>query len=344
MPRRRIKNKFKSVFLKPKRKVEAAALIVLFLIFVVIVILPMFEKPADKEPLEPELPARETAPFPLKIYDHRQGEIVEMDLEEYLIGVVAAEMPASFHIEALRAQAVVARTYTIQKIQTQRGGDKHPEADICTDHTHCQAWISTETALGNWDEKGSEYIKKITAAVKSTAGLVATHNEEIIDAVYHSTCGGQTSAAEHVWSGTAPYLVSRDCDYCSHSPWFRKEEEISFDTFRQAFSESGALPVMTGDGIPRIEIIEASTIGRAKSIKVGEKVYNALEFRQKLDLPTTWFDYYYQGNKIYFDLRGYGHGVGFCQYGADGMGKEGKSYEEIILYYYNDIEITDLTP
>jgi stage II sporulation protein D len=316
---------------------ERLSLILLLLIFLVVVIWPLFQgvpdKEGDKEYSFP--PPLETDPFPLKVYNHRDKVLMEMDLEEYLVGVVAAEMPASFHPEALRAQAVAARTYTLKK--TLEGGACVPGAHICTDHTHCQAWVPDKSITGH--QGGVSHIELISAAVYSTAGLVITFNGDLIDAVYHSTCGGHTAASQHVWVGSAPYLEGTECGYCDHSPWYMTTKEVSYTSFRQAFSEKEALPVLTSQGVPRIQVQEESSSGRIKTLQVGEKSYSAWQFRQKLDLPSSWMTYSFHGETIRFQLQGYGHGVGLCQYGADGMGKAGRTFDQILQHYYQGVKV-----
>ena len=257
---------------------------------------------------------------------------MEMDLEEYLVGVVAGEMPASFHSEALRAQAVAARTYTLKKVVDGGGCSKHSSAQICTDHTCCQAWSCPETLSNR--PGGALSLERFRGAVLSTAGLVLRHDGRLIDAVYHSTCGGHTAAAHHVWSGSAPYLEAVPCGFCDHSPWHATRKEVSIARFRQVFSRQGTLPVLTSAGLPRLEILEVSAHGRVKTFQVGSESYSAWQFRQLMDLPSSWLTYTCQGDAIHFDLRGFGHGVGMCQYGADGMGKAGWGFEEILLHYY----------
>lgn len=332
--RKRIKNL--------EKKYEKISLLVLLIIFAVVVIPPLFS-PAPPEEEEQGYvfpPPLESEPFPLKVYNHRQGEVMSMDLEEYLVGVMAAEMPASFHPEALRAQAVAARTYTLKKALDGGGCDLHPGAHVCTDHTHCQAWTSPEGILSR--PEGEASLERLRGAVFSTAGLVLTHAGEGIDAVYHSTCGGHTAAAHQVWSGSAPYLEAVTCGYCDHSPWHTSRAELPFARFQEIFSRQSALPVMTSGGTPQLQVLEASSLGRIKSLKVGSATYSAWQFRQLLDLPTAWFTYTYQDDAIQFELRGYGHGVGLCQYGADGMGRAGRSFEDILYHYYRGVAIGPL--
>jgi stage II sporulation protein D len=322
-----------------ERKRERLSLLVLAVVFLVVVIRPLL---LDRPPGEDTdgyvfPPPLATKPFPLQVYNHRQGKLLTMDLEEYLVGVVAAEMPASFHPEALRAQAVAARTYTLQKALDRGGCEKHPGAQVCTDHTHCQAWTSPESIRSRPD--GEALLQRLQGAVSSTAGLVLTSGGQRIDAVYHSTCGGHTAAAHQVWVGSAPYLEAVECGYCNHSPWYNTRAEITYSRFRQIFSPRSTVPVMTAQGQPILRVLEASSQGRVKTFQVGTGSYSAWQFRQLLDLPSAWLTYTFQGDSIHFALRGYGHGVGLCQYGADGMGRAGRTFEDILHHYYRGVVI-----
>lgn len=317
-------------------------LVVLLLLFFGVVIFPLLFKSeiAQKEDYLLSLPPEEA--LLIKVYNHREGIVMELGLEDYLMGVVAAEMPASFHLEALKAQAVAARTYTLRRFF--RSADikcaQHPEAHLCTDFAHCQAWIGEERALEKWGgETGEENWARIREAVNLTAGLVLKHEGKLIDAVYHSTCGGHTVPAAQVWSGSALYLVGGSCYYCRHSPWYKTKEVISYQAFQEIFSETGVLAVMTATGKPGIKILERFSDGRIEKVRVGETVFPSSQFRQKLGLPSTWFEYSLAGRNIYFYLRGHGHGVGLCQYGADGMAQEGRTFREILKHYYFEVEI-----
>ena len=319
------------------RGLERLSLALLVLVFIVVVLVPLLqtEEEVEKEGEYVFPPALETSPFPLVVYNHRTKDIMHMDMEEYLVGVVAAEMPSTFHPEALRAQAVTARTYALQKAPG--GCENHPQAHICTDHTSCQAWRSREDIL---NQGGQEALERIEGAVSSTAGLVLTYAGELLDCVYHSTCGGHTAAAHEVWAGSLEYLVGEECGYCSHSPWYESTSVVSTSEFRAAFSDQ-ALPVMSEQGSLRLEKVDLSPQGRAKTLQVGDKEHSAWEFRQRLSLPSAVFDYEVTGDKIIFSLKGYGHGVGMCQYGADGMGSQGMDFETILNHYYRGVEVVE---
>ncbi len=305
----------------------------------------------------------------VQVYLVEQGEIVEMDLEVYTAGVVAAEMPASFHTEALKAQAVAARTYTLQKMLSLggRGCASRPGADLCTASTCCQAWdrgaaqtmalnsmaefsgagteevIIKEISAETITTKGTvlHYYDRVTAAVEETRGLVISYGDEYIEAVYHSTCGGITAAASEVWGQDFPYLQPVEDPYCSHSPYYRQEIRMDLTAFLAAVGMSmgdrEAVPVLAGQE-PLLEITRQGASGRNTLLRLPprypERSLSGTEFRSLLRLPSTHFYWTTVADEIVFYTQGFGHGAGLCQYGADGMGQEGNSYQEILEHYY----------
>lgn len=296
---------------------------------------------------EPKPEGTELAPqvvedsFILKIYLADRGEIREMELEEYIAGVVAAEMPASFNLEALKAQAVVTRTYTLHKV-LDLGGEgcrSHSGADLCTDATCCQGWENDRQALEKWPSEGAAaYLEKIREAVSSTGGLALTYGGNLISAVYHSTCGGMTEDARDVWSGGgAFYLQGVECNYCRHSPHYRQEIAMDLASFVAALkTEKEAIPVVAEGNVPLMEVVRRSKSGRNLLLNIGKpgQKYSGTDVRNLLGLPSTFFQWRMEGDKIIFSTRGYGHGVGMCQYGADGMAGEGNDFIAILKHYY----------
>lgn len=274
-------------------------------------------------------------PYEVAVWNHKTQELTTMPLGEYLGGVVAAEMPAQFHIEALKAQAVVARTYTIAKMRANGGGgcDRHPEADICTDHTHCQAWTSKEDAVGNWPFfRQRSYWSKIIRAVSETQDKVITYQGKLIDAVYHSTCGGSTENSEEVWSNQVSYLRSVQCDFCSSSPRYTETVQLS------AAQVAEKLGVPSGD--LKINVLERTASGRIIKVNTGKEVIRGLEFRRRLGLRSSKVSWLQEEKDYSFTTVGYGHAVGMCQYGADGMARQGYTYPEIVDKYYTGVQVT----
>ncbi|HXL03222.1 MAG TPA: stage II sporulation protein D [Bacillota bacterium] len=294
----------------------------------------------------------------VKVFVVLQNEICDMPLEEYIKGVVAAEMPASFGIEALKAQAVAARTFTLKRM-TANGGQgcsAHPGADICTDHQHCQAWISQDEfkkRIGYINYP--TYARKIQDAIDSTKGLVATYQGYLIEAYYHAASGGATDNSEEIWSNPVPYLRGVSTEFESKEPDFRKEVSFTVDDLEKKLDISlkdkkfttykiagKDVQVISEERMDKpIEILEVSKAGRVKLIRVGDKVFSGYALRTLLGLPSTKMTYRITGNKVYITTTGYGHGVGLSQYGANVMADSGKDFVEILKHYYQGIEVID---
>jgi stage II sporulation protein D len=287
-----------------------------------------------------------TSSPPIRVLVHTTGEIVTLPLEVYIAGVVAAEMPTSFSFEALKAQALIARTYAVRNMRSYggQGVAGRIDADITTDiWAQGQAWMSKAQARKEWGFF-SFYSRwaRVEEAVAATAGLIITHNGVPVEAVYHSTCGGATENSEDVWLEALPYLRGVACSWCAHSPWTSYETEVSIRALEQAFGYSaGVLAASAGQGRTLLEVTDETPSHRAKTVRVGEKSIRALEFRRALGLRSARFTFTFtvSGSTIRFVTSGYGHGVGLCQYGADGMARAGKSYREIIAFYYTGVEI-----
>ncbi len=281
----------------------------------------------------------------VRLYRADCKEIVVLDLEEYLIGVVLAEMPSSFELEALKVQAVIARTYALHRHPSAdgRGCDRAPGgADICSDSTHCQAWLDPEEAASEWGPGGELFLKRIRQAVSETAGEVVVYRGKLIEAVYHSTCGGKTEASDALWSGgSLPYLQSITCPYCKHSPYYRGEQLIPFTSLAKALPQDPALPVLSVEQ-PPLEAVAETAGGRIAALTVNGRTIGGPELRSLLELPSTALTWEVREEGLLFHTRGRGHGVGLCQYGADGAAREGKRYAEIIQFYYPGSEITEI--
>lgn len=280
----------------------------------------------------------------LRVLLKETGEVVTMELEEYLVGVVAAEMPAVFAPEALKAQAVVARTYALKRkeIAAQGGNPHHPEADVCNDPTHCQAWHAAKELRARWGLLPSYlYRRKIEAAVQETAGVVATYQGKLIDPVYHSTSNGNTENSEDVWKLAVPYLRSVESPWDLVSPKYHAQ--VTFEG-QEVATRLGLAPEALGTGqeLP-FQVLELTGGGRIKRIRVGDKVLSGEEFRRLLNLNSAAVTWERQGDRITFTTKGYGHGVGMSQYGANGMAQEGYTYQQILSYYYTGIQLYRIT-
>lgn len=293
----------------------------------------------DREPI-----ASSAGGLILTVYNHHAGVMAEMLLEEYVAGVVAAEMPASFEMEALKAQAIVARTYAVSRMRSfgGMGCEKHPGADICTDFNYCQAWLSEGQVLDLWPPgQAAGYFNKIRQAVRETAGKVITYNGQFIEAVFHAHCGGRTENSEDVWVSARPYLKSVKCNYCDNTRWSQTTHIFSMEELTQAvMSHLSAAPVLSGRPLPHQEVRTAG--GRIRQLTVAGRIISGRDLRAALGLPSTNFTWIRDGEQVIFTVRGFGHGVGLCQYGAGGMAEIGKTHEEIIKYYYWGVMVTTL--
>lgn len=272
----------------------------------------------------------------------KDGKINKMSLEKYLIGVVAAEMPASFELEALKAQAVAARSYTLRRVVS-LGGEKnkdHPEADVCVEPAHCQAWISEDQMKENWGWLGFyKYYKKIKEAVEATENQVIVYNEKIIDPVYFSSCGNtKTEEASEVWKARTPYLKSIPCSWEDNNRYSNKVTEYKLEKIAQLLKMTPE-EALVFKLKPTIKASRYTASGRLGGMIIGSKVVSASDLRILLKFPSTNINWQIEKDKIVFTTKGYGHGVGMCQYGSNGLAKMGKSYREILQTYYQNVTI-----
>jgi stage II sporulation protein D len=253
----------------------------------------------------------------------RNGSVVKIELEEYVIGVVGAEMPASFSVEALKAQAVIARTYALKA---------NSRGTILSDNESSQSYKSNDQLKSLWGGSYNTYYNKIKGAVDSTKGMYLTYNGSYIEAVYHSTSNGQTEDSSNVWGNSFPYLVSVDSPYDSSNPSFLKSVSFSFSEISKRLGV-----IVTSD---TEFIINGRTSGnRVSSISVGEVSFTGIDFRSKLGLRSADFDIEKNDESVVITTRGYGHGVGMSQYGANGMAKAGSSYRDILFHYYPGVSL-----
>ena len=276
----------------------------------------------------------------IKLLHKETGVVEEAELDEYLCNVVSAEMPADYEKEALKAQAIVARTYTVYKIENK----KHEDSDICDDSTCCQAWISKEDRLAKWEEdKRESNWKKIQEAVNETKGKIITYNNEPINAFFHSNSGGTTEIPVNVWGGTGyPYLqvvqTAGEEGYNQYASEVELTNEELINKLKEKYSD---IQIDFNNG-EDIKILEYTDSNRVRTIKFGNHQISGVEARSILGLKSTNFEIIREEGKIKFSVKGYGHGVGMSQTGADAMAKEGKNYEEIIKHFYIGVEIKDM--
>lgn len=278
----------------------------------------------------------------IKLLHSETNQIEEINLDEYLYGVVSAEMPANFELEALKAQAVVARTYTIYKIKNNSG--KHEGADICDNAGCCQAWITKEDRLARWDENLRESNwNKIIEAVNSTQGKIITYQNEPINAFFHSNSGGMTETTVNVWGGTGyPYLQAVATSGEDTYSQYHSEVTLTKQTFIDKIKQTHNNFEIDFTKEDCIKVLEYTDGNRIKKIKMGNLELSGVEVRTILGLKSANFKVSTENENIKFEVIGYGHGVGMSQTGADSMAKSGSNYEEIIKHFYTGVEVKNM--
>lgn len=255
-----------------------------------------------------------------------EGENRELTLRGYLIGVLMGEMPAEFPLEALKAQAVAARTFTLRRVE--QGGI------LSDDPAVCQAYTDPGTAEAKWGENWEEYLTKITQAVEETDGQVLYYNGALISATYFSCSGGKTESAQAVWGGEIPYLVSVNSPGEENSTAYESSVSISMADFLTA------LEIET----PSVSQVTYTEGGGVDTMVIGGKTVSGTEMRQLFGLKSTLFSMEISENAVVFYVQGFGHRVGMSQYGAKAMAEAGRSYEEILKWYYTGVEMDEYTP
>lgn len=256
------------------------------------------------------------------------GTVVIMELEAYITGVVLAEMPATFEREALKSQAVVARTYTMR---ARNGKSKHQEADVCTVSSCCQAFWDI-------DEEPAEDTRKVQSAVLDTRGEVLIFEGELIEATYFSCSGGSTEDAVAVWGTEVPYLVATDSPGEEKATHYTDEITMRRDAFLDALSLECSGPPEEWFGA-----VTYTAGGGIDSIEICGKTYKGTELRKLLELRSTAILFEPQSDSVRITTRGFGHRVGMSQYGADAMALDGCDYRQILAHYYRGTELTTLS-
>ena len=335
-----MKYRFRRYRRRPLRRLCWAPILLLPVVFFLLCLHSAENGGADAEKVFSEEPA--LSKQEIVVSYHESGDRVTLPLETYVIGVVAAEMPSSFEPEALKAQAVIARSYALGKIRANAGNAADGHGDLCDDPGHCQAYYDPAYLEKEWGADFAEKYRKVTDAVTATAGQVLTYEGGTAQTFYHSTCGGKTASAKEVWGEEIPYLQSVTCKWDRDAPRYR-------ETFSVSLSD---LPWLLGDGSsPCIAVAEGETVtvvpsvagesdsGRIEAVSYAGLMFDAADFRRALGLNSTRFTLESDGETLKVTTYGFGHGVGLCQYGANGMAKDGKTYDEILSYYYKGTEL-----
>lgn len=273
----------------------------------------------------------------VSVYRSKEKRVDSVPLEKYVVGVVASEMPATFEPEALKAQALATRTYLVNYL-LQSPEFNLPEGADVSDTVINQVYRNNEELKKEWGANYDWKIAKIRKAVRATKGQIITYNDNPIDAVFFSTSNGYTENSEAIWPSAIPYLKSVP------SPWDQEAPKYLSRT---------AIPVETVDNKLNVDISKSGPIGdvikttpghRVGKIKIAGKTFTGEDIRKTLGFNSTDFTMKRKGNKVIVTTKGCGHGVGMSQYGANGMAKEGKSYKDIVQYYYQGVSISNISP
>ena len=301
--------------------------------------------PARQASDEPE-PSGEVRRPDAAVPDHTRtlrvlhgGAVEEMTMDEYLLGVLRAEMPASFELEALKAQAVAARTYTLYRI---RGGGSanHPNADACDDHTCCKAYLSAEQAASNWGSMAVYYEEKLARAVSETDGEVILYDGAPILAVFFSSADGSTQGAGDVWMSDLPYLQSVSSPENEELvPNYYSTASFTAGEFRSLILQSYPDADLSGDAGTWVRDIMRNDSDYVASVTVGGIKMRGNDLRTALSLRSPSFTVESKDNTFTFHVTGYGHGVGMSQYGANILAKQGLSAEEIVQHYFSNTTV-----
>ena len=263
----------------------------------------------------------------VRVYDEETGVISKIPIEEYIVGVVAGEMPVDFEMEALKAQSVAARSYVM--IQMERNIDK--EYDVVDTVTN-QVYLDKEKLMSVWKDQYTEKINKIKTAVLETMGEYISYDGKVAEAMFFSTSPGLTENSEEVFTNKVAYLRSVESTFDEISPVYITNKTFTLKEFYNL------LNLEYSDTL-NIEITSKTSTGRIKKIKINDKELTSGYVMSKLGLRSTYFEIIKEDTKIIVKNKGYGHGVGLSQYGAQGMAKAGYNYQDILKHYYTGIEI-----
>jgi len=272
----------------------------------------------------------------ISVMDHKTNTVTNKDLEEYLVGVVSAEMPASYEPDALKAQAVAARSYIISKKDTKNPA--HPDAIVCNNSSHCKAHLSLDEAKEKWGaEWEKDFYPKVKKAVEDTRGEYLAYKDKAVEAFFFALSNGETESSKDVWGSDLPYLKSTKSEGDSTSPNFYSSAEFSVSDFNEKLKK------LSEDFKPSENVSIGKTTytegGRVKNININGADFSGTDIRSAFSLASADFTITQSDDKIVFNVEGKGHGVGMSQYGANFLAKKGYSYEEILKHYYSGVEI-----
>jgi len=286
--------------------------------------------------------------FRVKVYLTKEKRVLSLPLEEYVTGVVAAEMPPHFHPEALKAQALAARTYLAERLhknsfQDMKRWGSQAEGAHVTDTVFHQAYLPDERLKEEWGAQYAIYKKRVVEAVKATAGQVITYQGEPIYAAFFSTSNGQTENADDYFSKAYPYLKKVSSPWDRESPKYYTKTNWKLKTVLDRLEKASGKPIAleTATGKSVVTVLERTAGQRVSRIRIGDEIFSGRFVREALGLPSADFQFEVNGDQVTIETRGYGHGVGMSQWGAHEMAKRGKTASQIIRHYYQGVSIQE---
>ena len=295
---------------------------------------------ATKSP-DPDIFSHAAADKPFFLLECESGDVLEMTVEEYVIGAVLAEMPAFFEKEALKAQAVAVHTYALRRISEQLAS---PDAElhgayISNDSSKYQAYFTPEQAAAFYGESYEKYRQNVAEAVSESINDILVYNGEPIVAAFHSISSGKTESAEIIWGNAVPYLIPTESTGDLNAPSYSDTAVFSAAEAEARLTESEYDITLPEEQSEWFKILSVSPSGTVTKVSVGDKILSGTELRSLLNLRSACFEISCADSSFTFTTKGSGHGVGLSQYGANEMAKNGADYREILLHYYNGAEI-----
>lgn len=282
------------------------------------------------------LPTEETAVATVKVMNASSKNITEISLRDYLIGVVASEINAAYHEEAIKAQIIAAHTMLLYSKEHKNDGLNG--ADISDSSATHQGFLTKDAQIEKWGNNYEAYREKIEKCVDEVIDLTVQYNGEPINAVFHSISNGQTENATDVWGGEYPYLISVNSVGDKLSPAYSSEAKVTAEKFKETVTKEGA--ELKENPEEYIGKITNTDTGMVKTVVIGGKTFKGTEIRTLFGLKSSTFTVKYDDGNFIFTVSGYGHGVGMSQYGADYMARQGFTYTEILKHYYAGTEIS----
>lgn len=265
----------------------------------------------------------------IKVMQTNKNKIITLNIEDYVKGVIAGEMPISFEIEALKAQAVAARTYALRRI------NKNNKYDV-VDTVMNQVYKDDETLKKAWGNNYDTYIDKINIAVNDTKGEYVDYNGTYADTLFFSTSVGNTENSEEIFGTKISYLQSVSSTWDEEvSPVYEEKNTFTRDEFCNKLSLTNCQKIY-------VEILDETSTGRIKQISINNKIYTGSQVAYLLGVRSNYFTIYIENNNVVVKTKGFGHGVGMSQYGAEGMAENGYTYKDIIEHYYQGTTLKNI--